>query len=518
MVWVRPIRVVCDSVEKLRRTINATLCVVILAAGVVGGLYLASSRPHPPERARIARVPEVTLVAVEPCTFEAPVVGHGTVQPRRQVKIVPEVGGRLIQVHPDLAVGKVIPKDELLFQIDPRSYRLQVEQAQAEVKRLEAQLVRLRDEKGTLQARLKVAKELLALAERNWQREKELEAGVSTTEVELVVAETAYLRQEDQVLQYESQLAVNPHQIAEIEALLENQRAQLAEAERRVEQTQIHCPFDARVESISASSSQVVIAGFAIAVLTDMEALELVAGVDPRELRWANVRAFARAVGKDLGTAPDATIAWTLRDCEYRWTGPVTRLERVDEATRTARVVVEIRDVMKGMTLASGDSRPPLSVGMFCRVEIPAEPLPNALTVPRSAIHDDGSGSEARYVYVFEPIGPDSQEGRLVMRRVPMLRTVGDCVLVNFERSPSLAAEWAGTGPGEVCELHSGDEVIISPLPGAVEGMRLRCPARTRVADLDRRPFPDPWPGADPWDTHRPPPLLAVTARAGGDS
>jgi hypothetical protein len=249
-----------------------------------------------------------------------------------------------------------------------------------------------------------------------------------------------------------------------------------------------------------------------------MEALELVAGVDPRELRWANVRAFARAVGEDLGAAPDAAITWTLRDREYRWTGPVTRLERVDEATRTARVVVEIRDVMKGLTLAGGDSRPPLSVGMFCRVEIPGEPLPNALTVPRSAIHDDGSGNDARYVYVFEPIGPDSREGRLAMRQVPMLRTVGDRVLVNFERSPSLAAEWAGTGPEEFCELQSGDEVVISPLPRAVDGMRLRRPAPTGVANLDRRPVPDPWPGTDLLGTHRPPPLLAVTARVGGDS
>jgi hypothetical protein len=248
-----------------------------------------------------------------------------------------------------------------------------------------------------------------------------------------------------------------------------------------------------------------------------MEALELVAGVDPRELRWANVRAFARAVGKDLGTAPDATITWTLHDREYRWTGPVTRLERVDEATRTARVVVEIRDVMKGMKLAGGDSRPPLSVGMFCRVEIPAEPLPNALTVPRAAIHDDGSGSEARYVYVFEPAGPDSVEGRLAMRRVPMLRTVNDRVLVDFERSPSLAADWAGTGPEEVCEVHSGDEVVISPLPRAVEGMRLRRPAPIRVADLEQQPRPDPWPGADLFGVHRAPPMLAVTARAGGD-
>lgn len=505
--------------EKLRRIINATLCVVILAVGAVGGLYLVSKRPHPPQRARPVRVPEVTLMAVEPCTFEAPVVGHGTVQPRRQVKIVPEVGGRLIQVNPDLAVGKVIPKDQLLFEIDPRSYRLKVEQAQAEVKRLEAQRVRLRDEKTTLEARLAVAKELLALAQRNWEREKDLEVGVSTTDVDLVVAETAYLRQKDQVLQYESQLAVNPHQVAEVEALLETQRAQLAEAERQVEQTKIHSPFDARVESVSAAATQVVIAGFAIAVLTDMEALELVAGVDPRDLRWANVRAFARAVGKDLGTAPEATITWTLHDREYRWQGPVTRLERVDEATRTARVVVEIRDVMKGMKLAGGDSRPPLSVGMFCRVEIPAEPLPKALTVPRSAIHDDGSGNDVRYVYVFEPVGPDSLEGRLAMRRVPMLRTVDDRVLVDFERSSLSAAGWAPTpaSPDEACELYAGDEVIISPLPRAVEGMRLRRPAPTGVADLDLRPDSDPWPGANLLDGYRPPPLLAVTVRAGGD-
>ena len=150
-----------------------------------------------------------------------------------------------------------------------------------------------------------------------------------------------------------------------------------------------------------------------------------------------------------------------------------------------------------------------------CDQPVGAEPVP--VSAPFASRFSGQVRIIRRYVYVFEPVGPDSLAGRLAMRRVPMLRTVNDRVLVDFERSPSLAAEWAGTGPDEVCELHSGDEVVISPLPRAVEGMRLRRPAPIQVADLDQQPFLHPEPDVDPLGPYRPPPLLAVTARAGGE-
>ncbi|MFH0980044.1 MAG: hypothetical protein V2A79_00710 [Planctomycetota bacterium] len=472
--------------ERLRRVINIGIALGVLLLAVVGMRWLVATKPRPERLAAAPVVPQVEVLAVQPVVFDAPIVGYGTVRPKRQIKIVPEVGGRLVKVHGGLAPGNLIAKDELLFEIDPQTYQLRVEQAQAEVRRLEAELERRRREQSSLEKRLAVAQKLLDLADQNLARERSLADEQAARTVDVEKAEEAYLRQKDVVLGYQSQLDLMPSVIADTEAALHLKRSQLAEAQRQVEKTKITCPFDARVESVSAAESQVVVASFTIATLTDMEALELAAGVDPRDLRWTNLRAFARAVGQDLGTPPEAAVTWSLYDQGYAWRGAVTRLERLDETSRTARVIVEIRDVMQGLQLESGQASPPVSIGMFCRVAIPAEPLPNALVIPRSAVYDGDGGDAAKFVYVFEPDGdrPGASDGRLGIRRVPLLRMVGDQVLVDFD---GYSAALGGPDESSVCELRAGDEIVVSPLPRAVIGMPLRRRAERSVARSEAR-------------------------------
>ena len=84
--------------------------------------------------------------------------------------------------------------------------------------------------------------------------------------------------------------------------------------------------------------------------------------------------------------------------------------------------------------------RPPLAVGLFVRAEIEGREVVGAVVVPRSAVHGNDR------VWVVDA------EGRLRERTVEVLRAVGDEVVV------------AGG-------LASGEQVVISPLETAVEGM-----------------------------------------------
>ena len=218
------------------------------------------------------------------------------------------------------------------------------------------------------------------------------------------------------------------------------------------------------MDTVGAQAAQVVTAHFQIAMLTDMEMLELAAVIDPRDLQWVDHEAFASAVGDDIASAPEAEVTWTLWGQEFSWKGRVARLERLDETTRTAHVVVQLRDVMEILQQARDEKRMPLSVGMFCKARLPVEPLEGALLVPRHAIHDGQS------VYVFEPDADAPGTGRLVLKRVPILRTAGEQVLVGCSNPPAAARELFA---GQACELNGGELIIVSPLPKAVEGMRL---------------------------------------------
>ena len=112
---------------------------------------------------------------------------------------------------------------------------------------------------------------------------------------------------------------------------------------------------------------------------------------------------------------------------------------------------------MARIDTGSGDNRPALALGMHCRADFPARILDGALTVPRHAIYDN------QWVYVVEP-DTTGQAGRLVRRRVPLLRSFGDRVLVDYN----------GRKGTQICELSPGDSVVVSPLIKPVDGMRVR--------------------------------------------
>jgi len=452
------------EVIKNHRTIQAIAAVTCLGVGTAACGWLIHTKPAPPKRSDFSREPEVAAISILPRTESTPVFGHGTVRAKHQVKIAPQVNGQLVYVHENLAVGKLIPADELLFEIDPTVYESQVLQAEAEIRGLEASLARSDRELANLDERIANVVQMLAIDEKDLATSKQLyEVEKVGTERELDLVYQKYLRQKDALIELESRRSVIPHVKLETQARLEAARARLKRAKHDLENTKIFCPFDARVELVSAYRSQFVTAPFSIATLTDMSAFELSVGIDPRDLRWLAeaIRPHALEEQPD-GPQPEVTVRWSLHGQDFTWRGFVTRFERVDEATRTARLVVEVRhaDMVAGVDEGGDESTSTLAIGMHCRAELPVAKLAGALLVPRHAIYDN------RWVYVFEPDpdAVDGERGQLGQREVPILRSLGDAVLVDY-------ADREGT---EVCELKPGERVVVSPLPKPVVGMQVR--------------------------------------------
>jgi multidrug efflux pump subunit AcrA (membrane-fusion protein) len=453
------------SMEWMRRALSLALAVLFLVVGGITCVWLVRTKPAPERRSQAGRPLDVAVVEVVPSVEATPIIGHGSIRAKHQVKIVPQVSGQLIHVHEDLVPGKVIPEGDLLFEIDSTVYEAQLRQAEAEIRQLEAALERSDQELANLDERIANAQQMLAIDENDYGTSRQLyEEEQVGAKRDLDFLYQKVLSRKDALIELRSRRSVIPHVKAETLAQLDAARARHTRARHDLRNTKIACPFEARVELVAAYESQVVTAHFSIATLTDMSAFELPVGIDPRELQWLDraIRPEALEQG-DAISGPEVAVHWSLHGQEFGWRGYVTRLERVDEATRTARLVVEIRDVDMKATVRSdgGSSAPALAIGMHCRAELPAEPLDGALLVPRHAIHDN------RWVYVFEPApeaGVDDSVGRLGRREVPMLRAVGDAVLV----------EYAGREGSESCELTGGERVVVSPLVKPVIGMPVR--------------------------------------------
>ncbi len=485
-----------QALQRLRPKIVAAMAVGTLGVACALCMWLISTSVIPQRRAEPPRLPDVAVVAIEPRSEEAAVIGYGTVRPKHQLDIIPQVSGQLTHVHENLAPGKVIAKGELLFEIASGAYEARVRQAEAEIRGLNAALARHDEERASLDERIATVEQMVAIEERDYNTSRKLyeQQSVGTQrDVDLVLQK--YLRQKDVLTELKSRRDMIPHLRAETQAKLDAAQARLAQAKEDLRHTKIRCPFKARVETVGAYKSQVVTAFFSIARLIDMEAFEITVGVDPRELRWLDpsVRPASLTDGTTVDSPP-VTVRWILHDQEYTWRGFVTRFERVDEVTRTARLAVEIRDVDMESTVTAGtvDEGPRLAIGMYCRTELPAVRLEDALLVPRHAIHDE------RYVYVFEADSEGSQVGRLVHREITPLRPIGEQVLVDY----------AGRRGTEVCELLPGDRVVVSPLTKPVDGMPIRLregtvalshpsphsPALQFVLAAERGPFGSPVP------------------------
>lgn len=451
--------------EVTRKLINAGLAVVMLGVGVGGALWLVRTRPSPPLRTGFLRTSAVAVMPVVPRVEATPIIGFGTVRPKNQVSIVPQVNGQLVHTHKQLAQGNVIETGEVLFQIDDTIYQARVKQAEAEIAGLDAALARHRQEIADLDERIATMEELLEIEKRSYERDRKLfEEEDVGTQSQLDVVYEKYLRQRDVVAELKNRQALGPHIEAELASKLEAAKANLTQAQHHLESTRIPCPFRARVESNSAYKSQVVTAHLSIATLTDMEALELSVGVDPRDLQWLAEDIQPAALADNDEDDMDGSVvrvSSSLPGRDAAWNGRVTRFERVDETTRTARLVVEVRDLHVTIGSQDGDTTllPELSIGMHCRADLPVRPLEGALLVPRHALHDQG------WVYVFEPDAndPSGRRGRLGTRAVTSLRSMGSAVLVDY----------LGRQSPEPCELRAGDRIIVSPLPRAVVGMEI---------------------------------------------
>jgi len=128
--------------ERVRQTINTLLTIALVVAG--GGLmwWFIHTKPLPPTAHAPAPIPSVAVSTIDPQTQQIPIVGYGAVRPKNQVQIVPQISGKLVYTHKDLAQGEVIPSGELLFEIDSTVYEARVKQVEAEVRGLEGTLVR----------------------------------------------------------------------------------------------------------------------------------------------------------------------------------------------------------------------------------------------------------------------------------------------------------------------------------------------------------------------------------------
>jgi RND family efflux transporter MFP subunit len=404
--------------------------VVILWLGVSGykALIRSGEKRLPVQAER--PVTEVDLITVKRGDVLTHLTGYGTVRGKREVLITPEVAGKIVSVNPHFESGKKVKKGETLFAIDTRTIKVRLDQIKGEISRLEAQIETIKQEAENTKRNLEIVADNVKLAEKEVKKNETLIFKKMVSEQALDNSRQKYLREKNSKINYENQLAMIPLKIKELNAAIAIRKAELADSRLKLEKSEVKTAFTGLIYEKNVEISQVVQAGQSAGMLIDISALEI-----PVDLNAENVGHFNFENFKKPGKYP-CTIYWDIQKSgSAKWQGYISRIEKIDQTSRTVRVIVEIPK-----TKSSSDI--PLAKGMFCRVILPGKRYEDAIAIPASALRLNDT------VYILEG-------GKLQIEKVNILQRLDEEIVV-------------GSG------ISDGDRVIISALENPVMGMQLK--------------------------------------------
>ncbi len=373
--------------------IRLGICVCVLAIGMFGMLKLASLKTPPRPAQDEERSLEVEVIEVQPVTVPVIMTGYGQVIPLNTLDLSPEVSGRVVEAHPQLDPGEIIPEGEILFRIDDTNYRAAALQAKAEVQQMIQQIRRLKEQLRLDTKRLETLERNRDLARAEFERYKTLfKKGNVESKSGVERAEQAANAAEDQVDQLDQSLSITAIRIQEAEHGLTSARARQDLARADLERCTVRTPFRARVTSADIEVGQVVSPGRNVVTLADDSILEIHVPLDSREARkWLlfnGVAAGSSSAWFENLTQVECTIHWTEDSNGHTWTGHLNRVVRFEPQTRTLTLAVRVR----GPEAHSRSiDRLPLVEGMFCSVSIPGRTLEGVFELPRAAVDFEGT-------------------------------------------------------------------------------------------------------------------------------
>ena len=336
-----------DAIAKLKKLGQKKMALIVVLAGILLLVMLVVLK-RPPKKAAIEKpIPLVNTMKLETKDIQMLVSGFGTVKPKVEIEISPQVLGNIISVHPEFKAGGFIRAGATIVEIDPNDYKLAVEQAQAGVTEAEVALV--------------IEKAEAEVAKQEWNQ---LHPGEKPT----------------------SPLVFREPQIRLAQAKLKSAEAALAVANLNLSRTKVKMPVDIRIESESADLGQFVTAGKLLGKAYGTEVVEIALPLEDKELKWFYIpdEPIDLNVNKLSGKVTKALVKAEFAGAEYIWEGYVVRtVGRIDEKSRMISVVIEVPKLFGNI-----GEKPPLMPGMFVEIEILGKQLTNVIAIPRENIHN----------------------------------------------------------------------------------------------------------------------------------
>lgn len=347
--------------------VNASLPLLVLAAGVGAGSVVINSKSAPETVEAPPLLRSINATRAAPERLALTVQSQGTVQPRQQINLIPQVSGQIEWVAPHFVNGGRFQTGELLLRIDASDYALALRSAEAAVADAQQQLDTVRAQADQAAA--------------DWSL---LDKGEP------------------------SALALRKPQLAGAEARLLSTEAELERARLQLARTELRAPFNGVLGDKQVDFGQYVAAGAQLARLLSSDEMEVRLALPERDLQHLPLEALG------AGGAGIAVTLQGMNGTAAQWQARIVRSEGVlDPQTRNLTLVASI----SGAGLVAGNGQA-LLPGTFVTASITGRDMADVVRLPRTALHS------ARSVFLVDA------DGRLQERNVEILDVTDDWILV----------------------------------------------------------------------------------------
>ena len=454
----------------------------VLIGGAVGFVVLANSKELPQPREVEAPVPLVETASVTQAKGGLDLATDGMVVPFRSVRLSAEVEGRVVEKSDDCRAGRTTRSGDLLLKIDPTSYELQVARLQREHDQALASLDELAVQVANADASIELAKEEVALRQADYKRVAGLERQGVSTQQAIDAARREELTSRTALVKLENERRLLVAQRARLEQAVKLTEVQIEEAKRDLAHTEIRAPYDGVIVSADVEKDSYLKKGDPMVELEDTSAVEVRTHLEMRAVAWLRAN---RPVGVedpigayDIPQVP-VTVIYDVLGNSYAWRGVLSRIDGVglDERTRTVPCRVLVTDP-QAVSLKEGSpdlpvaAPPALMRGMYVKVQLHTTPTEPLLSVPENAVRPGN-----------------------------MVWAVRDSKLMNFKLPAARVMRGSVLVAPQVTELKAGDEVVVSPLPAAKEGLLVK--AQKPVQIDSEAPTSDAGDDEDRWADRR---------------
>ena len=341
----------------------------IISLGIIICSLLIKCSPEvkPEEVKKI--IPLVECEKIKPISKNIEIISQGSIIPRTESQLYPEIRGEVVYVSPKLDEGSSFEKGDVLLRIDSRDYELDIKAAEASL-----------DDAQTALS--------IALAESNFEKEQwELSnSGVA------------------------SALRLKIPQLKKAESTVAAAEANLEKLKRNLEKTSIKAPYDGLVRKKNVDRGTVIGPGYLIANIYAIDYVEVKLPVPDQDLAFLDIPLDGSQISNN--EQPQVILTGSLGGKQIVWEGNIVRMEaEIDPKSRMAILVARVSEPYKYNI--------PLRVGQFIEAEITGKIFDSLYVINRELIKNN------------QVLTINESDSSIVYKQVHVLRFVDDMAYVD---------------------------------------------------------------------------------------